>query len=269
MKKATAFLLTLFLLLSLNLTAFADVGPQRVPRRAPYEETIPSEGELKDEGGGVPDDPTQALAQETVDAAPTDAQEPTAESGTDATQGKADGQHADTLDPQEPTGNDPADPNVVDEDAEQEEDGNNRGLIIGVAVCGAILLILLIVIAVLLLRKKQPSAEDGSDDEPGRGIPVEIEILSGVCYNAGLKFYLRRNLTIGTYRGCDLVFEDAKMQPMHAVISAGEKGIMLEEACEAGVTYIGGMKIFAPNRLRSGDIITIGSTTFCVTFKEN
>ena len=59
------------------------------------------------------------------------------------------------------------------------------------------------------------------------------------------------------------------MRPMHAAISVTDGGIMLEETSDAGVTYIGGMKIFAPNRLRSGDIVTIGSTSFRVIFEEN
>lgn len=264
MKKATAFLLTLFLLFSLSLTVFAAPGSPGMP---PYEENAQEDGELNQEGGGVPDDPTQATVEETVAAEPTDAQEPSGEAGTTETQSDPAGRHADALDKQEPTGSVLADPNVNDEDAQEEE--NHQGIIIGVAVCGSILLILLIIIAVLLLRKKQPSGNNDADIESGRGIPVEIEVLSGMCYNAGLDFRLRRNLTIGTDKGCDLVFEDAKMRPMHAVISVTDSGIMLKEASEAGVTYIGGMKIFAPNRLRSGDIVTIGSTSFRVSFEEN
>lgn len=263
MKKAAAFLLTLFLLFSLSLTVFADPGHPR----APYDENVQEDGELQDEGNGVPDDPTQAPTDATDAAEPTDAQEPSGETGT--TQSVPDGQHADALDKQEPTGSVLADPNINDEDAQDEEEENHQGVIIGVAVCGSILLILLIIIAVLLLRKKQPSGNHDPDIGSGRGIPIEIEVLSGMCYNAELDFRLRRNLTIGTDKGCDLVFEDAKMRPMHAAISVTDGGIMLEETSDAGVTYIGGMKIFAPNRLRSGDIVTIGSTSFRVIFEEN
>lgn len=266
MKKAAAFLLTLFLLLSVSVTAFAAPAPPDAYPGGLREETAHDDEEFKGEPDGVPDDVTKAPTEETAGTSPADAPETTAETGTVETQSASDGRQADALDQQEPTGSDLTESGAADEDSEEE---NKSGLIIGVAVCGSILLILLIIIAVLLLRKKQPSGNNAPDDESGRGIPVEIEVLSGMCYNPGLKFRLRRNLTIGTDRGCDLVFEDAKMQPMHAVISAGESGVMLEEACEAGVTYIGGMKIFAPNRLRSGDIITIGSTSFRITFDEN
>ena len=260
MKKAAAFLLTLFLLFSLSLTVFADPGHPR----APYDENVQEDGELQDEGNGVPDDPMYALVGASVDEG---AQEPSGETG--STQSVPDGQHADALDKQEPTGSVLADPNINDENAQDEEEENHRGVIIGVAVCGSILLILLIIIAVLLLRKKQPSDNHDPDSGSGRGAPVKIEVLSGMCYNAGLDFRLRRNLTIGTDKGCDLVFEDAKMRPMHAVISVTDGGVVLEETSDAGVTYIGGMKIFAPNRLRSGDIVTIGSTSFRVIFEEN
>lgn len=263
MKKAAAFLLTLFLLFSLSLTASADPGHPE----APYDENVQENGELQDEKKGVPDDPTQDPTDATDAAEPTDVQEPSGETGT--TQSVPDGQHADALDKQEPTGSVLADPNINDENAQDEEEENHQGVIIGVAVCGSILLILLIIIAVLLLRKKQPSGNHDPDIGSGRGIPIEIKVLSGMCYNAELDFRLRRNLTIGTDKGCDLVFEDAKMRPMHAAISVTDGGIMLEETSDAGVTYIGGMKIFAPNRLRSGDIVTIGSTSFRVIFEEN
>ena len=76
-----------------------------------------------------------------------------------------------------------------------------------------------------------------------------------------------KNLTIGTDRGCDLVFDDPQMLPMHAVINADAEKLTIEECSETGITYIGGMKIFASNALRSGDVVTIGSTSFQIFFE--
>ena len=128
---------------------------------------------------------------------------------------------------------------------------------------------LLVIIIVLLMKKRKPA--DGDEvprSGPSRGIPIRVEVLSGLCYNADLHFHLRRNLTIGCDSGCDLVFEDARMLPMHAVISRASGVVTIAECADTGNTYVGGMKIFAPNRLRSGDIVTVGSTTFRVFFEK-
>ena len=154
-----------------------------------------------------------------------------------------------------------------DSPAPDGESPVNRVVIIVVIISGAVLLILLAVIVVLMLRKRTPSDGETSAHPVGmRGLAMEIEVLSGLCYNDSLSFHIRRNLTIGTDAGCDLVFEDAEMQPMHAVISRSGEGVTIAECAEFGKTYVGGMKIFSTNRLRSGDVITIGSTSFRVTF---
>lgn len=138
------------------------------------------------------------------------------------------------------------------------DDGNQLVRII-VIVSGVLLLLLIIVLAVLLLRRNSSTVAGGST--------VRVEVLSGLCYNVNFEFNFRRGLTIGTAKTCDLVFEDPRMLPLHAVISRASGGRMTLSECDnTGNTYIGGMKIFAPNRLRSGDIITIGMTSFRVYF---
>lgn len=135
------------------------------------------------------------------------------------------------------------------------ENGSRTAIIIA-AIAGSVLLIVLIIVAAVVLRRKKPSGV--------RGLTVRVEVLSGLCYNTEFIFPLRRELTIGVDRKCDLVFEDPGMLPVHAVITRSAGTITLSECGDTGNTYIGGMKIFAPNRLRSGDIITIADTSFCV-----
>lgn len=134
--------------------------------------------------------------------------------------------------------------------------------------CAAVLLILLAVIAAVLLRKRStPDGEHPTHAMTVRGLSVQIEMLEGMCYNRSLSFHLRRNLTIGTDKGCDLVLDDPALLPMHAVISRDSGVVTLRECGDTQNTYIGGMKIFLPNRLRSGDIVTLGTTSFRILFE--
>ena len=261
MKKTAAILLALFLVFSLSLTAFADLGP---PGPDPRDE-IPNNGDQSLDGDlqakedtEAPEDDATEEAETEKDAAQTQTEAAT-ESTEPATEASSQAQYESaTL---APSAN-------ADSQAGAANDAVNHTVIIVVVICGTILLLMLIVIAVLLLKKKQPDGDDDPDEDDGAvGLPVRIEVLSGACYNAKLDFRLRRNLTIGTDSGCDLVFDDAMMLPLHAVISLDADTVMLEECADSGVTCIGGMKIFAPNRLRSGDIITIGNTSFAVFFE--
>lgn len=145
---------------------------------------------------------------------------------------------------------------------------NYTAMIIVIACSAALLIILLVVSAVLLRKKKASDSEESPRSTAFHGIVVRVEVLSGVCYNASLTFHLRRNLTIGSGAGCDLVFEDPQMLDTHAVIARNNGIVTIGECTASGVTYIGGMKIFAPNRLRSGDVVTIGSTSFRVIFES-
>ncbi len=273
MRKTAALLLALFLALSMSLTAFANVGPPGPQQPSPQDGNLSGDGGNDDGNDGEPFDEETAPAE----TSPTEATEAAAQDITEAplqeTQPASDATEAESISQQDGTsifGAQESNP-PVEKAAEDAREGNqNNTVIVIVIVCGSILLILLIVIAVLLLRKKQPkSGGAASVSDTGPGLPVRIEVLSGLCYNANFDFRIRRNLTIGTDKGCDLVFEDKAMHPMHAVIIADNNTVMLEESSAAGVTYIGGMKIFSSNRLRSGDVITIGSTSFRITFEEN
>lgn len=137
-----------------------------------------------------------------------------------------------------------------------------------VIACAAGLLILLAVIAAVLLRKRKTAdGEHPTHAMTVRGLSMRVEMLKGLCYNRGLSFQLRRNLTIGTDKGCDLVFEDPALLPMHAVIFRDAGNVCLRECGDTYNTYIGGMKIFQSNRLRSGDIVTLGNTSFQIFFE--
>lgn len=150
-----------------------------------------------------------------------------------------------------------AETEATEETAEAEEDAGSSGDTIKLIaiIGGAALLILILVIAAILLRNKKAS---------GGGSKLTVEVLEGVCYNADFKFSLRHEVTIGTDQSCGLVFVDAQMLPVHAVIRQTDGKVTLRECSDTRNTYINGMKIFAENRLRSDDVVTIGETSFAV-----
>lgn len=265
MKKTAAFLLTLLMLFSLSLTAFAAPGfPPGRDRPLPDDPQV-----VEADTSATQNSHDDALTER---GSTEESTEP-AQSETEAIQKAEETQRTEetqAAETQSSTESVLSDKGVVGsvQDTPAQEDTPDYTIIMIAAVCGAIVLILLIVIFVILLRKKRPAdTDEPTHGSSSWGMPVRLEILSGECYNAELNLRLRRNLTIGTDKGCDIVFEDSAMQPLHAVISVDSNTVTLDECSSAGVTYIGGMKIFAPNRLRSGDIVTIGATSFCIFFE--
>jgi FHA domain-containing protein len=84
---------------------------------------------------------------------------------------------------------------------------------------------------------------------------------------AGKQFILYRNpTTIGSSPQCDIyLFKDTRVTPRHALVHAITGGFELEVSQPSAGTHVNGQAITRV-RLRSGDVIQIGSTTF--SFQE-
>ena len=270
MKRFAALLAMLVLVLSLSLTVFAS--------ESPAEDAVGGilsgrENETVSEDHDDRPDGLEAAAEENAPTVQNNRVEADDSSAGDArpepSQTPTDQETQATQTATQPSTQPVTQPSTLTPTSAPEDPAVNSTALIVILVCGAVLLILLVIIIVLLMKKRKPA--DGDEvprSGPSRGIPIRVEVLSGLCYNADLHFHLRRNLTIGCDSGCDLVFEDARMLPMHAVISRASGVVTIAECADTGNTYVGGMKIFAPNRLRSGDIVTVGSTTFRVFFEK-
>lgn len=251
MKRLSALALALLMLFSINLTAAAIELPIDIPEEiisldqegdTPEEtEVTPDEGDHGDGNNGNHLDFGQRETQAD------DATEAPSEPATEKSTEKPAATSA-TEQPAAENGEESDDPN-----------GTNKTVWVILIISGALLILLILVLIFVLLRKSTAAVAGGT--------AIRVEVLSGLCYNVDFEFSFRRGLTIGSGKDCDLVFEDPRMLPMHAVISREAGGVMtLSECGDTRNTYIGGMKIFAPNRLRSGDIITIGMTSFRVFF---
>lgn len=99
------------------------------------------------------------------------------------------------------------------------------------------------------------------------GIPMHLEVLSGTPSNGtGALLYLTDELTIGRSGRCDIVWRDKDVSPRNSRIFLKNRMIYIEDLGSACGTALGGMRLHEPNRLRSGDEISIGSVRFVLKF---
>jgi predicted component of type VI protein secretion system len=129
-------------------------------------------------------------------------------------------------------------------------------------------LIVAIICFIILLRKKSRGSKTVSPASPaaGSGIPMKLEVLSGRCLTAATLLHMTGELYIGSGPGCDITFADSKVAPRHARIVQRDNAIFIEDMNSPTGTLIGGMRIQGSNRLRSGDVISVGDSDFCLKF---
>ncbi|NMA08802.1 MAG: FHA domain-containing protein [Clostridiales bacterium] len=97
------------------------------------------------------------------------------------------------------------------------------------------------------------------------GILMTLQVLSGDCATKS-PVYLVDSLTIGRARDCTVVFRDAEVSQSHARVFLSPAGIMLEDLGSENGTFLEGVRLHQPNRLRSGDVISIGNVKFVLKF---
>ena len=102
---------------------------------------------------------------------------------------------------------------------------------------------------------------------PGaHGIYMRLETGAGKYAGKKTDFFLTDELTIGRSRKCDLVWKDRMTSPVHARVFLRDGLIFLEDLGSETGTFLGGMRIYQKNRLRSGDEISIGRSSFRLRF---
>lgn len=121
------------------------------------------------------------------------------------------------------------------------------------------------VILVILLRRRKKSAPKPAPEQPSGGIYMRLEMISG-RHAGGNEFSLAEELTIGSAKTCSLIVEAPGVEPLHARVFLRDGLIYLEDLGSAEGTLLGGMRLQGPNRLRSGDEITVGGARFCLKF---
>lgn len=132
-------------------------------------------------------------------------------------------------------------------------------------------LLLIAACALFLAKRRKPARAESASirrraGSAGAGITMKLEIYSGNYRGKSLTFHLTAPLVIGRSPKCDLVFENPDISPQNSRIFMKNQMIYIEDLNSAKGTALGGMRIQGANRLRSGDVISIGSVEFCFKF---
>ncbi len=95
------------------------------------------------------------------------------------------------------------------------------------------------------------------------GRPFTLDVKMGKVN--GTSFTIGTRLGIGSDPSCDIVFSDATVEPVHAIIEVRNGELFLVDNSKSG-TYLEGMRISVQNKLDSGDTVSLGNTEFVVRF---
>lgn len=132
------------------------------------------------------------------------------------------------------------------------------------------ILIVLAVIAILvvlagtylLLHRKRRNSENGTNGD----IYMRLETISGQFATKERNFYLADEILIGKSRSCDIVLKGPDLAKLCARIYLSDRIVYIEDIGAPDGVYLGGMRIYNGNRLRSGDEISIGNARFQFKF---
>lgn len=230
-------------------TSASPVLPaQGVPSEDPggADSDAPPDGEVPP----APGEGTESDEQTPVDAPVSGGQEPSGEEAPDSEKTSGSEEEGKETSDAAPAG--PESP-----DSEESAAVSRRPQVSCFIIGGAVLL-MIAVAAVLCIR-----ARAKKKTQPG-GIAMRLEILAGQCQTSNLRLSLRSQLTFGSEKCCDVVFP--ALPPQAAKITFFNQTIYLEETDPQSEAAIGGMRIHGPNRLRSGDEISLGAIRFRLFF---
>lgn len=118
--------------------------------------------------------------------------------------------------------------------------------------------------------KKSHPAPQGPLPAPGlpvssNAIRMKIEDVDGTK-KLKSAYYLDGEMTIGRGPECTVVVDDPAAARINCRVFMQDDLIFIEDLGSTNGTRIGGMRIYAPNRLRSGDHVTIGGTELIFRF---
>lgn len=124
-------------------------------------------------------------------------------------------------------------------------------------------LLLIIILVLLIVRRRNHTGYTASQPH---GIFMKLEVIDGVYAGKNDELYLTGELIVGRDKSCGIQFKDKDVSERNSRIFILDNIIYIEDLSSKNGTAISGMKIFSPNRLRSGDIITIGDVKFKLKF---
>ena len=99
-------------------------------------------------------------------------------------------------------------------------------------------------------------------------LPMTLEVYVGRCMNTSPTLYLKDQLVIGSAPTSDIVFDDGDVDPQNSRIRLVDGVVYIEDMSSARGTAIEGMRIQGRNKLRSGNVISIGNVQFSLKYGE-
>jgi len=139
-----------------------------------------------------------------------------------------------------------------------------------IGVIGGVVLLLIILLVVILLvlshRKKQRKAAQKRAAPPVGAVMLRLEVLDGRCLRVRKPLFVADELFIGTDMNGGIVWDEPAMAEKNTRLFMQDGVLYIEDLDSPEGTALGGMRIFAPNRLRSGEIISIGMVQFKLYF---
>lgn len=104
------------------------------------------------------------------------------------------------------------------------------------------------------------SKRRGSDRKAKRQVHVPTLVIVDPAQAAGQRFAVSGTLSIGRAAGCEITLDDTFISQVHARVSKGQSGVVVEDLGSTNGTYLNRKKVTAPVVVQSGDVIQVGST---------
>lgn len=155
---------------------------------------------------------------------------------------------------------------LPDNEADDPENGGGKRklfLILGIA--AGVLLAAVAAVLVFLKGKNRKAGENGGSHD-GSGIFMKMEVISGRYAGSRTTFLLKDQLLIGSGKNCDMIWNDAGVAPQNTRVFLKDQVVYVEDLNSPEGTFLCGMRIYSPNRLRSGNDISIGGVSFRLRF---
>lgn len=126
----------------------------------------------------------------------------------------------------------------------------------------SLFLIIVLVILILFLRKIHAKRQGITS-----GIVINFTMTEGNIKNNQNDYMLNNELFIGLDKSKQRMYiSDKYISACHARIFVDDGNIYIEDNASKSGTYLGGMRLYNANRLRSGDEIAIGDVEFVIRY---
>lgn len=148
------------------------------------------------------------------------------------------------------------------------EADDNTVVVIICSVC-AVIVVIVVLAAVLAIRRKSSKnspQKEGKATTTDVGIPLKLEVYSGRCRNKTALLQLSDCLTIGSSEDCDIIFDNPEVAAENSRIKLVDGQVYIEDMNSPRGTALNGMRFQGRNKLQSGEVISIGTVEFSVSF---